>query len=447
MLADSLLSELFKCYGIDYNFLDNDQKDLLKKNTNFEQMEKKLAFLFNVLGTSPKKIEQCLSVLYFDGGDFEKNYKLLLDRGINKEKIVGCLHILNTPSQILVETYDYIADNYGVEVFNKNMSILAVPVSRIVELENAFSDRVSKMVILSAAITTLRVPEISSILSVCQQNGIEVTSSFFQKGFGEISSIISVCKENGVKVVSSMFKKNADEVESIINICKNNGIEVTGSVFAKGPSELEKIIETCRRHNIEISGSVFRRDAEEIEEIVKVCKECGIKVSGTVFLRRADEIRKIYDVCRKYDVPMSANVFKKSADEIEAIVKVCEKYKVDVSTSLFSKSAGSLEKSIKYIKDNYGDLYITPLVLVTDVNHLKKVFPYLENKGTLSAVISTPAILSLKFDEILEREKFISSLGQEQVVSGKFNSIYGLSRKRYEIRKNEIANKKGSVGK
>ena len=216
MLVDSLLSELFKKYDIDYNLLTDEQKELIKKNQDMNQMENKLNFLFNVVGVSAKKIEQCLSILYFDSNDYEKNYNYLLNVGINKEKINGCLHVLNSSYLSLVDTYNYVSKNYGVEVFNKNVSILAIPVSRIVEMEDNFVGRVDKSTILSMAITTLRVPEIISILNVCEENGIDVTGSFFQKSYGEVSKIINICKERNVPVCSSMFKKSSDEVKKII---------------------------------------------------------------------------------------------------------------------------------------------------------------------------------------------------------------------------------------
>ena len=34
-------------------------------------------------------------------------------------------------------------------------------------------------------------------------------------------------------------------------------------------------------------------------------------------------------------------------------------------------------------------------------------------------------------DEIKEREAFISKIGEDNIVAGRFNSIYGLSRKNY----------------
>ena len=435
---DISVSRFLKTYGIDYFALDDEAKESIEKDGDLPKMTKALEYLVNIIGVSPRKIEKCPSVLYLNPGCIKGNYETLVEKGINREKILGCLHILSSEPGVISETFDYIADNYGVETFNKNVSILGIPVSRIKEMER-FSSKISKNAILSAAITTLRPAEVGNIISICEEYGVEVSGSFFQKGVGEISEIVRICKEYNLEVNGSMFRKSSFELRKIIAICNEKNVPVTGSVFLKGSEEVGKIIDTCRRHNIPISGSVFRKDADQIDEIVKVCEELGIEISGTVFLRDAEEIRRIHSVCSKYGISISGTVFKKSADEIEEIVNVCNRYGLDVSSTLFKKSASSLEKSMSYIQENFGRSYLTPLIVITDVNHLQKVFPYLDSKGVLPAVVNSPAILGLKFEEMIEREKMISQLGEEDVVNGRFNPIYGLSRKKYSEKKEMVS--------
>lgn len=432
------VSQLLEEYGINYRVFDSEQKDALEVNADQDKMTKALEFLVNVVGVSPKRIEKCPSVLYLNTGSLKRNYNDLISKGINREKIIGCLHILSSEPGVINDTYDYVSKKYGVETFNKNVSILGVSLSRIKEIEEKFGNRMSKQALLSACITTLRIPEINTILNICEEKNIPITSGFFQKGVGEINEIINICLENNIEITGSVFRKSSLELKKVIRVCQEKDVELTGSVFLKDAEEVGKIIDTCRRHNIPITGSVFRRDASEIDEIVKVCNELGIAVSGTVFLRGADEIRRIHKVCSEYGIPISANVFKKSADEIEDIAKVCRKYDVDISISLFKKSASSLDKSLEYVQSNYGRTYMVPLVVITDKSHLEKVFPHLDEKGTLISVIASPAILTLKFDEILERETLISSIGEEDVVNGRFNPIYGLSRKKYEDKKKTV---------
>ena len=437
ILEDISVSRFLGDYGIDYYSLDDEAKETIEKEGDIVKMSKALDYLINVIGVPPKRIEKCPSVLYLNPGCIKSNYETLVNKGINREKILGCLHILSSEPHVIETTYDYISEHYGVETFNKNVSILGIPVSRIKEFER-FSSKIKQSAILSAAITTLRPAEVGTIISICEEYGVEVSGSFFQKGVGEISEIVRICKAYDLEVSGSMFRKSSHEIKKTIDVCISKDVPITGSVFLKGSEEVSKIIDTCRKHNIPISGSVFRKDAEQIDDIVKVCGELGIEVSGTVFLRDAEEIRRIHSVCKKYGIEISGTVFKKSADEIEDIVHVCEKYGLDVSSTLFKKSAGSLDKSMSYIQENFGRGYLTPLIVITDVNHLQKVFPYLDRKGVLPAVITSPAILGLKFEEILERESIVSQLGESDVVNGRFNPIYGLSRKKYSEKKENI---------
>ena len=84
---------------------------------------------------------------------------------------------------------------------------------------------------------------------------------------------------------------------------------------------------------------------------------------------------------------------------------------------------------------NYSNKFLTSLIVNKDKKYLEKVFPYLDNLGVLDIVINSSSILTLSLDEIMERKEFIESIGAEIVVDGKFNSIFGLSKKNYQKRK------------
>ena len=82
------------------------------------------------------------------------------------------------------------------------------------------------------------------------------------------------------------------------------------------------------------------------------------------------------------------------------------------------------------------------LIVIKDKKYLEKVFPYLEKLGVLDVVINSSSILTLSLEEIIERKDFIELLDGEMVVDGKFNSIFGLSKKNYQKRKELIINSK-----
>ena len=166
---DVTISNLLWHYGINYDALDFDQRDSLERQGNITDIKRTLDFLINEVGVDAKKIEKCPSILYLNTNCVKPNFERLMQLGINKEKIVGCLHILSSEPHVIANTYKYVSDNYGVETFNKNVSILGVPTRRIIEIEEKFGNRLSKQAILSAAITTLRTAELSTILMICEE--------------------------------------------------------------------------------------------------------------------------------------------------------------------------------------------------------------------------------------------------------------------------------------
>ena len=138
-----------------------------------------------------------------------------------------------------------------------------------------------------------------------------------------------------------------------------------------------------------------------------------------------------------------------SAEEIERIVKVCEEHKIEVTGSVFKQSAEEIEKNIEYIKGNYGEEFLKPLIISKSKKVLEETLPYLKEKGVLGIVKNSASILALKLSEIKERESFIEKIGETIVKpDGKaFNSIFGLSRKKYEERKKQYRLSGQDIGK
>ena len=160
---------------------------------------------------------------------------------------------------------------------------------------------------------------------------------------------------------------------------------------------------------------MFRRTAKEIEEIIKVCKENGIEATGNVFVR--------------------------SAKEIKEIIKVCKENGIEITGSIFQKSSKQLKENIEFIKQNYGEDYLTPLIISKNLKNLQKILPYLQSIGVLETVKNSASILILTLEEIQERQAFAEKIGEPIVKNGRFNSIFGLSRKNYQKKVKEFSQK------
>ena len=387
--------EICNKYGLDSKKLIKNNENVLEK-ADYNSICYVLDFLRDTLKVSPNNIEKCPSILYLKIEAIKENWNFLNEKKINTRDVATCLHILSTEPEQLKKTYEYVSDEnrYGKKYIEQITTILRVPVERIQEIEEKCPE-LTKENILSAAISRKDIDEIKKIIKICQKNKIEVTGSVFNRTAEEIEKIIEVCKKNKIELTGNVFLKSAEEIEKIVEVCKKNKIELTGSVFFKSAEEIEKIVEVCKKNKIEVTGSVFKRTAEEIEKIVEVCQKNKIKITGSVFL----------------------------------------------------KNPKQLKENIEYIKQNYGEEYLTPLIVSKNLKHLQKTLPYLQSIGVLETIKTSASILSLTLEEIKERKAFIESIGEPIVKENKFNSIFGMPKKSYPKKVKEYEEKKKLIGK
>ena len=389
MVNREQLKEICDKYGLDSKKIIKNNENVIEK-ADYTSICYVLDYLKDTLKITSNNIEKCPSILYLNVWAIKENWRFLNEQKIHMNDVETCLHILSTETEQLKETYKYVSDEnrYGKKYIEQITSILRVPVERIQEIEERCTE-LTKNNVLSAAIS--------------------------RRAIQEIEEIIKACKENGIEVTGTVFMKSAKEIEEIIKVCKENGIEATGTVFTKSAQEIEEIIKVCKENGIEATGTVFQRTAKEIEEIIKVCKENGIEATGTVFM--------------------------KSAQEIEEIIKVCNENGIEITGSIFTKSPKQLKENIEFIKQNYGEEYLTPLIISKNLKNLQKILPYLQSIGVLETVKNSASILILTLEEIQERQAFAEKIGEPIVKNGRFNSIFGLSRKNYQKKEKEFSQK------
>ena len=226
-------------------------------------------------------------------------------------------------------------------------------------------------------------------------------------------------------------------------------IEQITTILRVPVERIQEIEEKCpelTKENI-LSAAISRKDIDEIKKIIKICQKNKIEVTGSVFKRTAEEIEKIVEVCQKNKIEVTGSVFFKSAEEIEKIVEVCQKNKIKITGSVFLKNSKQLKENIEYIKQNYGEEYLTPLIVSKNLKHLQKTLPYLQSIGVLETIKTSASILSLTLEEIKERKAFIESIGEPIVKENKFNSIFGMPKKSYPKKVKEYEEKKKLIGK
>ena len=252
-----------------------------------------------------------------------------------------------------------------------------------------------------------------------------------------------------IEQITTILRVPVERIQEIEEKCPELTKEniLSAAISRKDIDEIKKIIKICQKNKIEVTGSVFNRTAEEIEKIVEVCQKNKIKVTGSVFFKSAEEIEKIVEVCKKNKIELTGSVFKRTAEEIEKIVEVCQKNKIKITGSVFLKNPKQLKENIEYIKQNYGEEYLTPLIVSKNLKHLQKTLPYLQSIGVLETIKTSASILSLTLEEIKERKAFIESIGEPIVKENKFNSIFGMPKKSYPKKVKEYEEKKKLIGK
>ena len=342
-----------------------------------------------------------------------------------------------------IEKIIQVCEKHNIELTGSVFFKSAEEIEKIVQVCKAHNIELTGSVFFKSA------EEIEKIVKVCEAHKIKPTGNVFSKASEEIEKIIQVCEVHNIELTGNVFRQSAEEIEKIVKVCEKHNIELTRSVFLKTSEEIEKIIKVCETHNIEVTGSVFLKTSEEIEKIVQVCEAHNIELTGSVFLKSSEEIEKIIQVCEAHNIEVTGSVFLKTAEEIEKIVQLCKEYNIEVTGSVFFKSAEQIKKNIEYIKENYGEEFLKPLIISKSKKVLEETLPYLQKKGVLAVIKNSASILTLKLSEIQDREAFIEKIGESILrPDGKaFNSIFGLSRKKYAERKKQYTLSANDIGK
>ena len=149
------------------------------------------------------------------------------------------------------------------------------------------------------------------------------------------------------------------------------------------------------------------------------------------------------NICRENNIEITGSVYLKPAEEIKRVVNICRKNNIEITGSIFVKSYNQLKENIEFIKTNYDESYLLPLIVSKNIQQLMSVMPYLQELGILETVKKSASILLLALDEIKERQKILEDSNQPLVLeNGRYNSIFGLSKKKYAEYVKNMNNKK-----
>ncbi|MBQ9018740.1 MAG: hypothetical protein IJ097_00310 [Bacilli bacterium] len=273
--------------------------------------------------------------------------------------------------------------------------------------------------------------ELNEILKLLKDR--PVAPEYFKTSFSKFKDIVKYCEEKEIKITPSMMHRTIGELEDILEKCKYNNIEIMDHIYMRKPDEIDDIINYCKLENVEISIDCFRKNPEQFKEAVNVCRKLGIPAEGEVFKREPEEIKsisKIYD--KLLNTNPNNNSFSTTPEEVEKIIELLLDKNIEITDVVFRKKEKELRETIEYIETNYGKEYLLPQAIIRDKNYIDSVFSYLKGRNSLEIIKTTPSILKLSLQEIIERSIYLKQINDDFIKDGKFNPIFSLSKKKYQ---------------
>ena len=138
-------------YGISSDKLVNKNNNILTYG-EYQDIDSTLDYLINILKISSNNIEKCPSILYRNVNNIRENINFIRNCNIHFSNIESCLHVLSSESMELKATYEYVKENYGLDIINRITSILSVPKDIIKNVEKLNIPFINKNGNLSVAV-------------------------------------------------------------------------------------------------------------------------------------------------------------------------------------------------------------------------------------------------------------------------------------------------------
>ena len=180
MITKDILINTLNKYGIRFEkMVKFDESNLLDGNT-FNRMVGILDYLINEVDIIPSNIEKCPSILSANLTDVKNNYNFLSSEDVYMYNVENCLHVLELPSLELKNVYYHILDNYGIDILNKNTSVLSGDMEKLRKIERDYKGILSKEQMLWACNNNFTYEEVNNIISTCNNLSISIFASVFK---------------------------------------------------------------------------------------------------------------------------------------------------------------------------------------------------------------------------------------------------------------------------
>ena len=99
--------------------IDDYKIDKIVSYGRYSVVEDILSYLRDDLSISATRIEKCPSILYRNVNNIRENFNFIRNCNIHFSNIESCLHVLSSEPFELKMTYEYVKENYGLDIINR----------------------------------------------------------------------------------------------------------------------------------------------------------------------------------------------------------------------------------------------------------------------------------------------------------------------------------------
>ena len=384
MIDAYTLEMLCNKYNLSAEKLVNKNNNILKKG-EYVEIDKTLDYLINDLKISVNNIEKCPSILYRNVNEIKYNVDFLKTAKINFSSIETCLHVLSSDSKQLVDTYNYVFDNYGVQSINNNTSILSCPINVINDVEN-LNLKINKDGNLTIAVAiefgNTNLEEIQKIIH--SEEFIRYPKLFTSQtlAYGKLEEIQKIIHSEEFKRYPDLFTSETlaygklEEIQKIIHSeeFKRYPKLFTSETLANANlEEIQKIIhseEFKRYPDLFTSTTIAHGKLEEIQKIIhseEFKTYPDLFTSQTLARTKLEDIKKIINIPYfkddKYRKLLTCSIVskgKKMIEKLPTLFEMAEEYEIDnyITTSFLLFSPSQNYALINYLIDNNKPLVI-----------------------------------------------------------------------------------------
>ena len=385
MIGQYTLKMLCEKYGISSDKLVNKNNNILT-NGEYQDIDSTLDYLVNILKISSNNIEKCPSILYRNVNNIRENVDFIRNCNIHFSNIESCLHVLNSEPFELKMTYEYVKENYGLDIINRITSILSVPKDIIKNVEKLNIPFTNKNGNLSVAVGiewgSTNLEEIQKIIQ--SQEFKEHPELFTSETLAraKLEEIQNIIKSKEFEAHPELFTSQTlahAKLEEIQNIIKSDEFKAHPELFTSTTlahanlKEIQKIIQSqeFKEHpKLFTSETLARAKFEEIQKIIKSDEfkaHPKLFTSETLAHAKLEEIQELLQMdCwndKRYSGLLTSSIVAKSKSMISKLpflFRLAEENNIDnfLNTSFLLFSPSQNYALIQYLKENNLPLVI-----------------------------------------------------------------------------------------